>query len=196
MPTVKHELRSRAYAARNAQTDRKATSDIICRQLERHPAFVRAKTVMCYLHCRSEVQTLEFVKRLLESSEKKIVIPYCTKDENGDNRLGLWHLQDLSELGKGTWGILEPPKERWGETVKNVDAALLDLIVVPGVAFGRDGARLGNGAGYYDRLLADVRDDCVLMGIAYETQLFDDIPMDAHDVHMDFVLTEKCLYRV
>ncbi len=196
MKINKQTLRNKAYTARNAQTEKKETSEIICQQLERLPAFSNAETIMCYLHCRSEVRTLNFVKRLLESGEKNVVIPYCTKDEKGDNRLGLWHLQDLAELVKGMWGILEPPKDRWNETAKNIDAALLDLIVVPGVAFSRDGARLGNGAGYYDRLLAEVRNDCVLIGIAYEAQLFDEVPMDEHDVYMDFVLTEKQLHGV
>ena len=70
----------------------------------------------------------------------------------------------------------------------------LDLIMVPGVAFARDGGRLGNGAGYYDRLLKSVRADAVLAGVCYQSQLFDDVVMDKHDVYMDKVITETGIY--
>jgi 5-formyltetrahydrofolate cyclo-ligase len=51
----------------------------------------------------------------LKKQQKTIVIPYCTKDQQGNNQLGLWHLEDTSELSAGTWGILEPPQERSGK---------------------------------------------------------------------------------
>ena len=70
----------------------------------------------------------------------------------------------------------------------------IDLVVVPGVGFGRDGARMGNGQGYYDRLLERVRPDCVLVGLGYECQLFDDLIVSPHDVFMDKVVTESAVY--
>jgi 5-formyltetrahydrofolate cyclo-ligase len=63
------------------------------------------------------------------------------------------------------------------------------------VAFGRDGARMGNGQGYYDRLLESVRPDCPLVGLCYESQLFDGLIVDAHDVFMDKVVTEGAVYN-
>jgi 5-formyltetrahydrofolate cyclo-ligase len=53
---------------------------------------------------------------------------------------------------------------------------------------------LGNGAGYYDRLLKDVRADAVLIGVCFESQLVDQVVMAPHDVAMDFIMTEKALY--
>lgn len=190
---TKKTLRQQAYALRNAQQDKKALSFSICEKFINLSFCKKASTIMCYLHCRSEVQTQAFVQELL-MQQQRVVIPYCTQDEKGNNKLGLWHLQDFNELNKGTWGILEPPKSRWNEKAKNVMPQELDVIMVPGVAFSRHGARLGNGAGYYDRLLNTVRDDCILIGVCYESQLFDEIPMETYDVYMDFVLTEKQLY--
>ena len=66
--------------------------------------------------------------------------------------------------------------------------------VVPGVAFRRDGARMGNGQGYYDRLLQSVRPECRLVGLCYECQLFDNLIVSAHDVFMDKVVTESGVY--
>ena len=70
-----------------------------------------------------------------------------------------------------------------------------DLVVVPGVAFSRIGGRLGNGEGYYDRLLERVRPDCPLVALCYESQLFDNLIVGPHDVFMDKVVTEKASYQ-
>ncbi len=148
---------------------------------------------MWYLHCRSEVQTLSTVVAEL-GSDKRIVVPYCTVDAEGQKQLGLWHLQAIEELQAGMWNILEPPRQRWLEPAKQVNAAELDLVIVPGVAFDKQGGRLGYGAGYYDRLLQNVRSDTVLAAICYEAQLLPDVAMDGHDVFMDLVITERTIY--
>ncbi|MGH8477057.1 MAG: 5-formyltetrahydrofolate cyclo-ligase [Methylococcales bacterium] len=76
------------------------------------------------------------------------------------------------------------------------DRKALDLIMVPGVAFDATGARLGNGRGYYDRLFAEVRPDCPVSGVGFESQIFAEIPMDRFDIHLDGVMTEAHFYRV
>ena len=127
-------------------------------------------------------------------SGKQIIVPYCTVDEAGANKLGLWRLERMEEMIVGKWKILEPPHDRWSEPGKEFQAEQLDLVIVPGVAFSRDGGRMGNGQGYYDRLLTNVRLDCVLVGLCYESQLFDDLIMGPHDVFMDKVVTERATY--
>ncbi|HVT30101.1 MAG TPA: 5-formyltetrahydrofolate cyclo-ligase, partial [Lacipirellulaceae bacterium] len=126
---------------------------------------------------------------------KRIIVPYCTVDESGANKLGLWWLESLDELEVGKWKILEPPRERWEEPGKLVEAEQLDLVIVPGVAFSRAGGRMGNGQGYYDRLLERVRPDCLLVGLCYECQLFDDLVVGPHDVFMNKVVTEHAVYE-
>ncbi len=122
------------------------------------------------------------------------MIPFCTKDENHQNKLGLWLLDDLSELVPGTWGILEPPQKCWGDKEKNIQPRDLDLIMVPGVAFDRQGGRIGNGGGYYDRLLKGVRVDTLIMAVCYESQMCNKVSMEKHDIGMDAVITEKKIY--
>jgi len=193
MSDLKKLQRRKAYVARNGQIDKDVLSRVICDRFIAQPVYRQAKTVMWYIHCRSEVRTQPSLLDELASG-KRAVIPYCTKDEWGHNKLGLWLLEDFAELVPGMWGILEPPKQRWGELGKEVSPEQLDFVMVPGVAFDRKGGRLGNGAGYYDRLLNKVRIDAALIGVCFESQLLEQVVMDAHDVAMDFVITEKTIY--
>ncbi len=187
--------RRMAYDARNTQQDKQRLSQKICQQVLALEEYQQANTVLWYLHCRSEVQTYQTVVAELQKQDKQIVIPYCTKDSQGDNHLGLWHLEDFSELSAGTWGILEPPQQRWGETGKEISPEQIDMVIVPGVAFDRQCGRLGNGAGYYDRLFAHLAAQCKLIAMGFDSQIFEHILMQEHDVYMHAVITESRIYH-
>ncbi len=187
-------LRRKAYDARNAQTDKEQVSEQALARLVGLPEYQAAKTVMWYLDCRSELRTRSVLPQALASG-KRVVVPYCTVDEAGANRLGLWWLENVDELVIGKWKILEPPRERWGAAGKEIEPEQLDLVVVPGVGFSRQGGRMGNGQGYYDRLLERVRPDCALIGLCYECQLFDDLIVGPHDVFMNKIVTELAVYE-
>ncbi|QPK64757.1 5-formyltetrahydrofolate cyclo-ligase [Methylomonas sp. LL1] len=189
----KQQQRQLAYAARNGQPDKDIVSAEICRRVISQPWYAEADTILWYLHCRSEVRTLPAVIAQL-AGDKRIAVPYCTVDQHGDKCLGLWHLQALDELQPGMWNILEPPPERWREPAKQISPNQLDVVIVPGVAFDSEGGRLGNGAGYYDRLLRQVRPDTLLAGVCYQSQLLPAITMQSHDVYMDRVITERTFY--
>jgi 5-formyltetrahydrofolate cyclo-ligase len=186
-------MRRAAYDARAAQPEKERVSDLAIAALMALPEYQAARTVLWYLDCRSELRTRQALPAALAGSQQ-IVVPYCTVDEAGANKLGLWRLESMDELIVGKWKILEPPRERWGEPGKEVPPEELDLVIVPGVAFSRVGGRMGNGQGYYDRLLANVRLDCPLVGLCYECQLFDDLVVSPHDVFMDKVVTERAVY--
>jgi 5-formyltetrahydrofolate cyclo-ligase len=187
-------MRRAAYDARNAQKNKDGVSEIAVASLVELPDYRAAKTALWYLDCRSELRTRHALPAAL-AGEKKIVVPYCTVDDFGANKLGLWWLQSLDELVVGKWNILEPPRERWGEPGKEIDPEQLDIVIVPGVAFSRVGGRMGNGQGYYDRLLDRVRPNCALVGLCYECQLFDDLIVGPHDIFMDKIVTEKATYE-
>jgi len=191
---TKNALRLEAYAQRNQQRDKDYLSQVITQKVVEQANYQCAKTVMWYLDCRSEVRTQTIIKQELDQ-DRRIVIPFCTQDSGGKNQLGLWLLDDLSELVRGCWGILEPPESRWHESGKQVAIEELDLIIVPGVGFDRQGGRLGNGQGYYDNFLQQVSAATRIQGICYESQLFDDLPMEATDVAMDFVVTQSAIYH-
>ncbi|MFN0017049.1 MAG: 5-formyltetrahydrofolate cyclo-ligase [Pirellulaceae bacterium] len=191
---AKNVMRRAAYDARKAQADKERVSEVAVAALMQLPEYQQARTVLWYLDCRSELRTGHALPGALASG-KRIVVPYCTVDEQGANKLGLWWLQNMDELVVGKWKILEPPRERWGEDGKEIPPECLDLVIVPGVGFSRSGGRMGNGQGYYDRLLERVRPDCPLIGLCYECQLFDDLIVGPHDVFMDKVVTELAVYE-
>jgi 5-formyltetrahydrofolate cyclo-ligase len=191
---IKSYQRKQAYAARAAQPNKDALSRVICQKVMDHPTYAAAETVMWYVGCKSEVRTVDFIAEGL-SRHQRIVVPYCTQDAEGQKILGLWLLDDINELVRGTWGILEPPQDRWQEHRKQVSPNQLDVIIVPGVAFDDRGGRLGNGAGYYDRLLSHLTSATVLIGICFQSQIVDEVQMEPHDVYMDWVITEHSTYQ-
>ena len=81
------------------------------------------------------------------------------------------------------FGIGEPTGEEW------TDLAAVELIAVPGVAFDREGNRMGRGRGFYDRLLKSTP-NAVKIGLAYNFQMLDAIPTEPHDVKMNLVITD------
>ena len=186
--TRKQQIREQAHLNRNAQEHKDELSREIVARCMSLPEYQRAKTVLFYIDVRSEVRTRHDLALALTSG-KKIVVPYCV-----DGELELFHLEHNDELAIGMYKILEPKEELRKVASKNVDVKEIDLIIVPGVAFDRRGGRTGHGKGYYDKMLEHARLNTPLIALAFECQMFDEIPMQEHDVFMDKVVTEKATY--
>jgi 5-formyltetrahydrofolate cyclo-ligase len=184
----KAEIRQQAHANRNQQQNKDELSRQICTRFMALPVYAAARTVMFYADVRSEVRTRNSLPDALTSG-KRIVVPYCV-----NNELELFLLEDMEELSIGMYRILEPRPELRSLAQKRVLPGELDLVMVPGVAFDRKGGRMGHGFGYYDKLLQHARDDAPLVALAFECQLFPEIPTQAHDIFMDKIITEKSIY--
>ncbi|MFO0821116.1 MAG: 5-formyltetrahydrofolate cyclo-ligase [Pirellulales bacterium] len=184
----KKEIRERAHAARNAQPDKDEVSRVIVERFLGLPEYARARTVMFYIDVRSEVRTRQHLEAALASG-KRIVVPYCV-----DGELELFHLEAMDELAIGMYKILEPREDLRSVAAKKIPIEELDLVMVPGVAFDRRGARSGHGKGYYDKLLEHARLDTPLVALAFECQMFDEVPVAEHDIFMDKVITEAAVY--
>ena len=174
----KSRLRRLAYDARNAQQDKDLVSRVAIQRLTEIPEYRCAQTILWYLDCRSELRTRDAVVQATTRSGCTVV-PYCTVDRDQQKQLGLWRLNSIEELTIGQWKILEPPQHRRDEPDRIVLPTDIDLVIVPGVAFDTDGNRLGNGQGYYDRLLSQLRDDCTCIGLCYEAQVFEQVPTES-----------------
>jgi 5-formyltetrahydrofolate cyclo-ligase len=186
----KDALRKQAHANRNAQENKDELSRRIVGAFMSLPEYATAETVMFYIDVRSEVRTRHDLEQALQSG-KTIVVPWC----NADGELELFRLDSMDELETGMYKILEPRAELRGLAEKQVNVELLDLIMVPGVGFDRRGARTGHGKGYYDKLLQHARSNTPLIALAFECQLFDEIPVADHDIFMDKIITEDHIYE-
>jgi len=185
----KTKIREQAHANRNQQENKDELSRQICAAFMALPEYQAAETVMFYVDVRSEVRTRHSLPDALKSG-KRIVVPYCV-----NNELELFLLSNMDELAIGMYKILEPRAELRSLPAKKITATDLDLVMVPGVAFDRAGARMGHGFGYYDKLLEHARGDAPLVALAFECQLFPEIPTQAHDIFMDKIITEKMIYQ-
>ena len=182
----KNELRRQAHSSRNAQQNKDELSRRIVGAFMALPEYATAETVMFYIDVRSEVRTRNDLELALQSG-KKIVVPWC--NDNGE--LELFHLASMDELEPGMYRILEPKQELRRLPEKQVSVSELDLIMVPGVGFDERGGRMGHGKGYYDKLLEHARPDTPLIALAFECQMFEEIPVAEHDVFMDRIVTEE-----
>lgn len=186
---LKKSIREQAHAARQAQPDKDGVSQQVMARVMQLPEYQRAKTVMFYVDVRTEVRTRQALPEALASG-KRVVIPYCV-----DGELELFHLESMDELELGMYRILEPKAELRSVAAKRTPVEELDLILVPGVAFDRRGGRTGHGKGYYDKLLEHALSATPLVALAFECQLFPEIPMQDHDIYMDKVVTEAAVYE-
>lgn len=114
--------------------------------------------------------------------DKEISLPRVLGD-----KLIFHQVRSRSELSPASYGIREPA------THLPSAGSEFDLILVPGLAFDPGGGRLGRGKGFYDRFLAGARGPRA--GVCFDDQIVDQVPVEPHDLRMDFVVTPSAIYR-
>lgn len=162
--------------------DGKAAADrAIARSFSSLSEYVAAENVLFYVSLPDEVDTNGLIKDAL-SEGRQVLVPFM---EGGD--ISCSTISSLGELVPARHGVLEPksPVPFDGE---------VGLVVVPGLAFTKAGARLGFGKGCYDRFLATLP-GVRKVALAYEAQMVDSLPLENHDVLVDIVVTEKQVFR-
>ncbi len=187
---LKQFIRKQAHENRRNQEDKDGLSETIVRKFMELPEFQQAMTVMYYVDVRAEVRTRFALPDALATG-KRVIVPWC----NDDGELELFLLESMDELELGMYSILEPKQELRRLPEKVVQPQDIDLIMVPGVAFDERGGRTGHGKGYYDKLLEHARPDCPLVALAFDCQMFAEIPMQSHDIFMDKVITESAIHE-
>jgi 5-formyltetrahydrofolate cyclo-ligase len=145
-------------------------------EVENHDYFKKAETIMVYWSLQDEVQTHDFI--LKWNGIKKIILPVVM--ENGLELRVFTGLERMVPSGK--LNIPEPQ----GEPFRKLDD--IDLIIVPGMVFDRANNRMGRGKAYYDNFLPLVK-NAYKVGVCFDFQLIDAIPVSEHDVKMDLVIT-------
>lgn len=160
-------------------------SSLITAQVLDSKEWKEAASVMLFSALTDEPQTEKLIETALEE-KKRVILPYCKK---GSEEIGIAEIHSLEDdLVAGTFGILEP-KEALRD---NFFLSDVRLILCPGVAFSRDGYRLGRGKGHYTRFLHSVAGKVPLWGLCFTSQLRDEsLPFDYNNILMDTVITPK-----
>lgn len=148
--------------------------------------FQKAKLIMFYASFKNEVRTWEMIEEAI-SCGKKVGLPVLSK--KGD--ITPYLVRKLSrDVSEGRFGVPEPEPD---ESCK-VNADEIDIVIVPGVAFDRLGRRIGFGKGCYDRFLRSVKPEVFCIGLAFEMQMVENIPVEEYDEKVDMVITETNIY--
>lgn len=144
--------------------------------------YKKSKVIFAFVSFGSEVDTKKFIEYAINDN-KTICVPKVKSREIG---MELFIIKGLQDLLPGFYGILEPV-----ETCSMMDNDSIDFILMPGVAFDRDGGRIGYGGGFYDRFLSKLAKKIDKIAIAYEFQIIDNIPMTKLDISIDRIITEN-----
>lgn len=156
-------------------------------QLVSLPLFQKAETVMLYCSYKNEAGTFRLLDYCFQT-KKQVVLPLT--DEN--YLIHPYLVTQMDYVKPDPRGILEPDPQQ----CEKIDPALIDLIIIPGVAFDITGGRIGFGKGCYDRFLPQLRSDVPLIGFAYDFQVLPHIPQEPTDRKMDLIITEKGLLQL
>ncbi len=182
----KQELRNKIKALRKSLTKQQISkkSDIIYNRLFELEEINSAKTVMVYIGSFNEVRTDKIIKKLLDDG-KNVCAPVT---DESTKTIRAYYFDNTDTFAKGVYGILEPPKTHIA------DISEIDVAIIPGIAFDKNGNRMGFGEGYYDRFLSDFKGTKI--GIGYKFQCEYNIDTDEYDIPMDYIINEEEVYVI
>jgi 5-formyltetrahydrofolate cyclo-ligase len=144
--------------------------------------FKQSSVVLFYVSYDNEVYTHDMIKECLTTG-KNIIVPFSDKEKR---HLILSELENWNDLEPRSYGILEPKKDK----IKEIPIESIDIIIVPGVGFDKFGCRIGHGKGFYDNLLREST-NTLHIGLAFEIQIVEKVPIESHDIPVNKIITEK-----
>lgn len=185
------------------EQDRKNAAHLAKEQLAKQFFYQESNHIACYLAYKNEIDSKSIIE-LIWQQQKKCYLPIIMENKT----LSFMPYQSDTDLTPNRFGILEPTYQ---PSLTIPPQEMLDIILVPLLAFDRKGHRLGTGGGYYDRTFAFLHQnqakgskniarekkmkDFLLIGLAYSEQEADFLPHDPWDISLDGILTEKeCLF--
>ncbi len=189
MPLSKPVIRKQLHAKLAAMSDaeRHAKSIAICTAVAATAEFQTARVVMLYLSTPEEVDTAPLALRAWQQG-KTVVVPKVSWDQRRMLPVEISSLNSASLTVTGP-GVREPIAG------KPIPVDFLDLVIVPGLGFTRNGFRIGRGMGFYDRFLAMPEFVGMSCGFAFENQIVDQLPVLDHDIALNMLATEQSVVR-
>lgn len=185
----KQELRERGKAIRNAipEESRAAKSELIAKQLLAEEWYERAEAVLVYAAIQSEADLAVFCEEAWKCGKSLFFPKVCGKE------MEFYRIEDWSQLKSGAFSVMEPDTDHYELVLYH--GQFPDIMLVPGVAFSKEGYRIGYGGGYYDRYLS--KHDCLYtVGIAFAEQMLDRFAVEPHDRSMREVVTDHGILKI
>lgn len=177
---MKNQLKESMLEKRNVVSKQEIfeKSSLIKGNLFNLEHYKTSKTVMFFVSFNSEVNTHDMIKEALKN--KIVIVPKIINKEIEPSVI----IDIDSLLPSERFGILEPIE------VMKIAYKNIDLVLVPGIVFDKEGHRIGYGFGYYDKFLKKVP-KAIKIGLAFDFQVIDKIPREMHDVSVDMIVTDK-----
>ena len=173
----KKELRTKIRNLKRAMTEEEivAAGERLGELFLNCPQYKQAKTIYGYLPYNQEVRTVAMLEQAMRDG-KRVAVPKCYGDE-----MRFIYMDDLSKVEKGYANIPEPIAD---DPIADDPTA---LVLMPGLAFTKDGKRMGYGGGFYDKFLAS-EPDHPTVALCYAFQMLEDLPTEEYDIPVDCVL--------
>jgi len=181
-------VRNRLETNRRAQDEKSEQIWNVLSELAVAEYTRKRNTLMCYVDFQNEVRTTRFFARFLDAPTASMIVPFCEA-----NKIVPFRLLALDELESGYKGIREPKASLRRLPERIIAPEMIELAVVPGLAFDVTGNRLGRGGGFYDRFLPKLSPSAIVVGLAFDCQVVQSIPVEPHDRCVDLLITETAI---
>ncbi|MBS3062833.1 MAG: 5-formyltetrahydrofolate cyclo-ligase [Candidatus Diapherotrites archaeon] len=182
---AKFVLRQLATKRRTSLTERERAvkSKQIAQRLLALPEVSQAKTVSIYCSFGSEVDTHALIEQLVREG-KTVCLPVVDFDLKS---MSMYAFKSFAELKTSSFGFPEPVRE----THVRVPDSRIDVLITPGLAFDEQGRRLGFGMAFYDKFISHLPKRVPLLALAFECQLFAEVPVTQKDMRVEKIVTEE-----
>lgn len=159
-------------------------SNQIAKKLFEKPFYKQAECIYLYVSYNQEIDTIGIIKHILED-KKRVAVPKII-----DKNMEFHEITSLDQLSEGAFGIQEPTVNK--PVSEDPEWAYSNLMIIPGLAFDRNGSRIGYGGGYYDRYLHKYPDRIGLkVALAYDFQVLEHIEIESYDEKIDDIITDR-----
>lgn len=151
--------------------------------------YKNSNTIFSFISFASEINTHPIIKEMLDD-KKQVGVPF-TYSKN--RKMIVAEIKDFyKDLELGFYDILSPRESE----LQPIEPKDIDLVLVPGLAFDKNGYRVGYGGGYYDTFFSQTNDKAIKIGLAFDLQLVDENPIDKFDIPVDYIITENEIIKI
>lgn len=175
---MKEDIRKKMINIRKDVSNKKEKSIIIMDKIITLDIYQKSSVIAIYNSMSSEVDTSKLISISLKN--KIVLLPRII-----NNKIEFIRIDNNTKYNNSSFGVSEP--------IGNIYQGIIDLIIVPGVAFDSKGNRLGYGKGYYDKYLNNK--DIYKIGVCFNEQVIDNLPIDKHDIKMNLIITDEKKYE-